>query len=980
MRTYIWDKFDAWRHFAMLSKPSTHIRNLQGNALFSKLETASDKMAAVIEKALIKDPNQRTKTLGGVDKNLVEACEKDANNNAYRQLKDNKYSEGNLKGFIQQNVTKTFKEDRENAPIRNFLGKATNFGVNKNSELLDKEDTWAAIKKYKEAQAGFLTARGLNAEAFDLDAEYEQLASRLAKMTNLDADLDTVKARLKELEPIHNNIVESRKYAIRKAQEATFHDNNKLAEILSEGINKLKHSDSGTARTFGRMAEGVITYRKTPGNILKQGGNYSPLGTIKTLPDLAVTLLGQGTSEQAVNAAEGLAKSITGTGLMAVGGVLGAAGIVKANKLSGVEGTENVSPYSLNIAGKSIPIDFLAPAALPVLMGAQLYELQANSENGVSIEDFCNSLLSISDPLVETTMLDGINDMLKTISYVAANRNTDSEGIGSALASAMLNAGVGYYTQAVPGILGSVTKGIDLNRRTSGDTETTGLVGQAERMARGVASKVPGLSELNNKYVDVWGRTDTNGANAGTAIAKSLLMPTYINQVKEEPVDAALKAIESEGYNAIPKKPGRTVDNHRLSNKEWEATEIAAGQFKRQAAELMVNSPEFKSFSPEQQSEMLQKVYNLGNKVGYSEGWADYSTKDKDFNNYKENGLKTTIQDMLTKEADQHSVDELNSKFGTNIQANTYREKIEKGMSNEEIEKFAKDTADLKKLNDEFGTGTQIGTYQKMLEEGKSEAEIRETFEAQNKSDALNEKYGSDVDVKSYRSMVKKGYNDAKIEKYYSDSAELKKLNDEYGTSIEVKTYQKKKEEGLSDDDMRKWLVAKGNLDTAMDGVEGGKKGDKVAALNKTNLTPEEKGAALMSEGEIGEATQKAVKSYGDSMAWYIAEINTNMDGMGKDAKATDKKAKGMNYINSLNISENQKGALALATIATGKRYEQAKQKFGDAAVYQLFNHFTAADTNGNGYMTIPEVQAYRKKAGLSKEWVDLLYGEEFKH
>ena len=57
------DRLNAWRYFAMLGNPRTHIRNVVGNIVYQIPTRASNKVSATLQKAFVKDPNQRTRSL-----------------------------------------------------------------------------------------------------------------------------------------------------------------------------------------------------------------------------------------------------------------------------------------------------------------------------------------------------------------------------------------------------------------------------------------------------------------------------------------------------------------------------------------------------------------------------------------------------------------------------------------------------------------------------------------------------------------------------------------------------------------------------------------------------------------------------------------------------------------------------------------------------------------------------------------------------
>ena len=74
------DKWNAWRYFAMLGNPRTHIRNIVGNLGFAPVVAAKNLTATAIESAVYHVTGGRTqRTKGAIgtgkaDRSLLKAC------------------------------------------------------------------------------------------------------------------------------------------------------------------------------------------------------------------------------------------------------------------------------------------------------------------------------------------------------------------------------------------------------------------------------------------------------------------------------------------------------------------------------------------------------------------------------------------------------------------------------------------------------------------------------------------------------------------------------------------------------------------------------------------------------------------------------------------------------------------------------------------------------------------------------------------
>ena len=236
------DKWDTWRYLSMLSKPATHERNLIGNVGMNVVSGVKNNLAATMEAALARiSPNgiQRTRSvlnpLSGADRGLISAAADDAENVAYRALSGSKY---NVTGGIRGQA-KAF---------RNGAGRAIQWLADKNSGLLEAED-WLGLKaKYSTSLAGYLKANGLDSSAL--------------KSTD---------------EAVQNIVNQGREFAINEAQRATFHEDSTLANALSQLSRNMSESNKKVDNAIGMLIEGIVPFKKTPINIVKTAGRYSPL-------------------------------------------------------------------------------------------------------------------------------------------------------------------------------------------------------------------------------------------------------------------------------------------------------------------------------------------------------------------------------------------------------------------------------------------------------------------------------------------------------------------------------------------------------------------------------------------------------------------------------------------------------------------------------------------------------------------------------
>lgn len=390
------DKWNAWRYLAMLGNPRTHIRNIVGNVGFQPVRFMKDRIAAVIEAGVSAASGgklQRTKSFA-TNPALYAAAWQDYKN-VSDVLSGNKYDD--VQSIINDNRA-IFKTKPLEA-----LRKA-------NTNALSIEDMWFKRITYAGALSGYLNANGVTADQL--------------KSGNVDPNL----------------LSAARDYAGQEALKATYNDKNAVSDRAVQ-----------IARSLGVVGEAVLPFKRTPANILVRGFEYSPLGLAKGLTyDLYQVKQGNMTGAQAI---DNIAAGMTGTGLMLLGGLLAAAGVVSGgagddekqaqfNELTGGQ------TYALNLpGGGSVTLDWLAPEALPFFMGVQAME--SFGEEGLTGDTITSAFASISEPMLEMSMLQSLNDLIDNVSYAASNEKL-SGLVGSSLIS--------YLTQAIPTIGGQIER------------------------------------------------------------------------------------------------------------------------------------------------------------------------------------------------------------------------------------------------------------------------------------------------------------------------------------------------------------------------------------------------------------------------------------------------------------------------------------------------------------------------------------------
>nr|DAT62609.1 MAG TPA: Large polyvalent protein-associated domain 3 [Caudoviricetes sp.] len=553
------DKWNAWRYMSMLANPRTHIRNIVGNLGFQPVRLAKDEIAALIEGSLslagVK--MDRTKSFVAAPE-LYQAAWKDFSNVA-DSLSGSKY------GDVSSEIN-----DRR----RIFKAKPLERVRTGNSNLLELEDVVFKRVTYADALAKFLQANGATAE---------QLSS---------GQIDT------------NLLERARAYAGQQALKATYQDRNAVSDKVVQ-----------LSRMAGPFGEAIMPFKRTPANILVRGLEYSPAGLAKSLTvDLAKVKQGKMTAAEAI---DNVAAGITGTGLMALGAYLfmngmvtGGGGDETQDALDDLTGKQN---YALNLpGGGSITLDWLAPEALPFFMGVRMAETLG--EDGVTGDDIIASFGAVVDPMLEMSMLQSLNDLIDSVSYV------DSAGKIPAIAGSAL---VSYFSQGVPTLFGQIERSFEDKRMTTYTDKGSKIPTDVQYALGRASARIPGQDYQQIPYIDAWGREEESGARP-LRIFNNFLNPSYTSTENVTPVDAeAQRLYDALGESArivVPKRAEKsiTVDGETVYLDADQYVEYAKkkGQTAYDVLSAIIQTDAYQNMSDADKVSVFEDVYKYANDIG----------------------------------------------------------------------------------------------------------------------------------------------------------------------------------------------------------------------------------------------------------------------------------------------------------------------------------------------------------------------------
>lgn len=598
------DKWNAWRYMAMLFNPRTHIRNIVGNVGFQPLRWTKDRVAATIEAGVSKVSGGRlgrTKSFAA-NPALYKAAWADWSN-VRDVLSGNKYddirTEINSRRAIFKNNGTWGTSGKGLVPLLRKASDTALGGLEAarkfNSWALEEEDAIFKRITYADTLAGYLQAHGVTAE----------------QMRN-----NTVDAQI---------LGRARDYAGREALKATYQDRN----VVSDKVVQI-------ARALGPAGEAVLPFKRTPANILVRGMEYSPAGLAKALTyDLIQVKRGRMTGAEAI---DHIASGLTGSGLMALGAYLFAQGIVTSgggddegqDTLNDLTGVQN---YALNLpGGGNVTLDWLAPEALPFFMGVEL--MDSMGQGGNTAESISTALKSISDPMLELSMLQSLNDVIDSVSF--------SENKLGALVSSAL---VSYFTQPIPTFGGQIERSAEDVRMTTYTDKNLRLPTDLQYAIGRASARIPGWDYQQMPYIDAWGREDSSGP-LWLRMANNFLNPAYTSNKQVTPVDEEIQRIYDQTGDAsvVPQRPERyiTVDGERidLSKEKYEQYATKRGQMQFEMLGNIIDNPTYRSMSDTDKAFVIDSVYE----------YADKTTK-SEISSYRLDGwVKTAAQSDLSPE------------------------------------------------------------------------------------------------------------------------------------------------------------------------------------------------------------------------------------------------------------------------------------------------------------------------------------------
>lgn len=584
------EKWDAWRYLAMLTNPTTHIRNLAGNAVFMPAVRFKDIIGAGMEIAAQKRGHleERTKVFK-VDKTYRDFALSDFQSIKKELSKGSKYSEKDEIKDMRAVFGNKYLET-----VRKF-----------NFKLLEMEDGKFLKMYYTHALGSYLAANKVDLNTID----------------------DTA-------------LQKARAYAFDEAQKATYRDASKIAQKLSSAAK----TNAVTRVAFG----GIIPFTKTPINIIKRGIEYSPLGFLE-----AVTRGTYQLKKGKISAAQfidGVAAGLSGSVLFGLGmwlrslGVLeGALGDDEEDWMKDLYGSQG---YSLKLGNFSYTIDWMAPVSVPLFLGAEVMHMFEDGERPTfgEVFDVADKIVS---PIFELSMLSGINDTISAIKY-------DNNPILGVMRETTTNYLLQAYPTILSKIARTVdgTQRRTYIDKNSNLPEVVQRFLQKARNKTVFLSKLaePYVDQWGNTETtdNVFVRVISNFFSPGyfSTIKNDNVRPA-LEKLYAKTGEKGVLPGSAPKYFTVD---GNRID---LSGEEYTTFATARGQSAYTIISDLIDSAEFDKLTDYQKTEVIKYAYDIANAVGKMEV-SDYTpaTWIREALYAEDTGRKSLLQSLLSRVKD----------------------------------------------------------------------------------------------------------------------------------------------------------------------------------------------------------------------------------------------------------------------------------------------------------------------------------------
>ena len=754
-----WDKMLEMRRVFLLCNMRTTVRNGVSNTAMLPLRWTGGRVTALLESIYqrVNSEYVRTEAKGRISKEAKrvanEAC--DAYFKVLFDETDAKYTEA--RSAIQN--AQVFKGGKLDATIDKGATWIANHGINATKSMLTAIDktTGGAVSKFMDI-SGIKNINSLMNVINNKTAHHDINPSLLETIRNFTywtlgefGDTPFVKINFKQklasyceangitrVEDIPQDAIA---LCVQEANKATFHDNSKVAqamESLRETFNKFVPG--------AKLGDLIVTFAKAPGNIAARAVDYSPIGATKGAID---TVKGTANiknlnkqiaqAQETVNTSESKAEikkaqdaiakynnekaqtmyqiqqaltlmgqGLTGTALFALGKALSRMGFV----IGSLSDDKREKQYQQDVLGKqnnsveigdlSYSIDFLQPAALPILFGV-IYEESFNQQSENFLTSLKQALVSVGDAWLDSTPMKNVSDML-------GGYGTPTENIIDTILQ--------IPSSWVPSQVNAITQIGDRTERISYDKSSVG-----NTIKNSVIAKLPGASETLPAKYDLWGREKVRQDTAGQAAFAKLVNPGTTKSTHPTEIDKDILSLydKTKNVKVLPRFAENSYkvgdENYQLTNQQKSDFQRVMGENSYKLAEKYVKSDSWKNSNDTAKALALDSMYEFASNLAKREVLgATPSSAEKLLELYDKEGIDAVFNKLADDAQYKGYADELgvDSSKAKEIYENVGEEGMQKyARAVNEAQKFGADSIKTDEWN-AFNSGN-LGEFNNMV-------------------------------------------------------------------------------------------------------------------------------------------------------------------------------------------------------------------------------------------------------------------------
>lgn len=318
----------------------------------------------------------------------------------------------------------------------------------------------------------------------------------------------------------------------------------------------------------------ILPFVRTPTNIIKFAAERSPLAPV--LKEWRADFMAGGARRDLA-----IARMTLGTGLgmtiadLASKGDITGSGPADDNARQ-VMMADGWQPYSIRVGDKFYSYQRLDPLATTLGVAADYVQLQEQMTDTQREKVGMLVTASIIGNLSDKTWLSGLSDAVAAVH--------DPQRFGSGFINRIVGS-------AVPTGVAQVARTIDPTpREAKGPLDT-------------LQSRIPGLSDDLRPRLDAWGRPILKEGGLGPDI----ISPVYRSTARNEPINQ-----EALRLGLKVTEPSRKVGARRLSDDEFHAYKVRAGEIITSEFSKLVSSPEWQRLSDQQKAKRFEDLKKYG--------------------------------------------------------------------------------------------------------------------------------------------------------------------------------------------------------------------------------------------------------------------------------------------------------------------------------------------------------------------------------